>query len=480
LQIESQTMNKYRKTKIVCTIGPASNSPAMIEQLICAGMNVARLNFSHGELSMHEESISHIRAIAEKLMVPVAILQDLSGPKMRIGTLSAETVFLKANDTFILTNRDIDGNDRVVSTTYADLPLNVLVGDTILLSDGDIELEIIQKDEENVYCKVIVGGVLTSKKGINIPSRTLPISPLTEKDKRDLEFGIEHGVDYVAMSFVKTAEDIAGLRDLIRKRGKTIPIIAKIEKHEAVDNIEKIVNAADAIMVARGDLGVEIPLERVPSVQKMIIKLANKYSKPVITATQMLGSMVNNYRPTRAEVTDVANAIFDGSDAVMLSEETAKGRYPVEAVRMLTKIAEETEPGLPHINMYEKFRMPESHTTTVPDAISIATCQVANKLNMNTIITCTQSGSTARFISKYRPRQKILAVTPSVDTYRSLALVWGVIPVLTEAMENTDDMMKKGIEAAKQAGYIGENETIAITGGVPVGQPGSTNLLRVC
>ena len=471
-------MNNYRKTKIVCTIGPASNSFAMIEQLICAGMNVARLNFSHGELSQHKECISHIRAISEKLMQPVAVLQDLSGPKMRIGMLSGDAVTLKANDTFTLTNRNIEGNERVVSITYADLPLNVSIGDTILLSDGEIELEVIQKDDRNVHCKILVGGVLTSRKGINIPARSLPISPLTEKDKKDLEFGIEQGVDYVAMSFVKTAEDIMELRDLIQKKGKTIPIIAKIEKHEAVDNIEKIVNTADAIMVARGDLGVEIPLERVPSVQKMIIRLANRYGKPVITATQMLGSMVNNYRPTRAEVTDVANAILDGSDAVMLSEETAKGRYPTDAVLMLTKIAKEIEPDLTQSNTFEKFRIPEN-STTIPDAISIATCQVANELNMNTIITCTQSGSTARFISKHRPRQKILAVTPSVCTYRRLALVWGVIPILTESMENTDDMMKKGIEAAKQAGYIGENETIAITGGVPVGMPGSTNLLRV-
>lgn len=471
-------MNNYRKTKIVCTIGPASNSPEMIEQLICSGMNVARLNFSHGELSQHKECITHIRSIAEKLMKPVAILQDLSGPKIRIGTLSGESVTLKANNAFTLTNRSLEGNERVVSITYPELPLNVSIGDTILLSDGEIELEVIQKDDENIHCKVIVGGVLTPRKGVNVPMRTLPISPLTEKDKNDLEFGIKQGVDYIALSFVKTAEDIMELRDLIQKKGKSIPIIAKIEKHEAVNNIEKIVNTADAIMVARGDLGVEIPLERVPSVQKMIIRLANKYCKPVITATQMLGSMVNNYRPTRAEVTDVANAIFDGSDAVMLSEETAKGRYPVAAVRMLTKIAKEVEPGLVQGNTFERLRMSDNHTT-IPDAISIATCQVANELNMKAIITCTQSGSTARFISKYRPQQKILAVTPSAETYRRLALVWGVIPILTEAMKNTDDMMKKGIEAAKHAGYIGEDETIAITGGVPVGQPGSTNLLRV-
>ncbi|HHT9130723.1 MAG TPA: pyruvate kinase, partial [Candidatus Brocadiaceae bacterium] len=292
-----------------------------------------------------------------------------------------------------------------------------------------------------------------------------------------LDFGIEHDVDYVALSFVKNVDDILELKELIQQKNKDIPVIAKIEKHEALNNLEDIIKTADAIMVARGDLGVEIPLERVPLAQKKIIHIANSYCKPVITATQMLESMVNNYRPTRAEVTDVANAIFDGSDAVMLSEETARGRYPVEAVRMLSKIAREIEPHLVRRNNFEMHT--PNNPITIPDAISNATCQVANDLNIKAIITSTQTGSTARFVSKYRPKQLIIAVTPSLNTYRRLALVWGVIPILTESMQNTDDMMKKGIETAKETGYISDKEMVVITGGVPVWKPGSTNLLRV-
>lgn len=471
-------MNNLPGTKIVCTIGPASNSPSMIEAMIHAGMNVARLNFSHGTLQDHEDNIKNIRRISAQLKKPVAIIQDLSGPKIRIGTLSGESVTLKANDFFTLTNKVLEGNEQIASVTYSLLPDHVFAGDSILLCDGEIELKVVHKDKTNILCQVIVGGVLSAGKGINIPTRSLPIPSLTEKDKKDLEFGIEHEVDYVALSFVKMVDDVLQLKELIHQKDKDIPVIAKIEKHEALDHLEDIVKSADAIMVARGDLGVEIPLERIPLVQKKLIRIANSYCKPVITATQMLQSMVSNYRPTRAEVTDVANAIFDGSDAVMLSEETAKGRYPLESVRMLSKIAREVEPGLVKKNAFESTRTPGG-TVTIPDAISSATCQVADDLHIKAIITCTQTGSTARFVSKYRPKQLILAVTPSLNTYRRLALVWGVIPILTEPIQNTDDMMKKGIEAARQAGYISEGETLAITGGVPVWKPGSTNLLRV-
>ncbi|MFN3532289.1 MAG: pyruvate kinase [Candidatus Brocadia sp.] len=471
-------MNNLTKTKIVCTIGPACNSPSMIEELINAGMHVARLNFSHGTLPDHEDTIKNIRLISAQLKKPVAIIQDLSGPKIRIGTLCKESIILKAGDQFTLTNKVVEGNEKTASITYPLLPDYVSAGDSILLCDGEIELKVIRRDNTDIVCQVIVGGVLTARKGINIPSRSLPIPSLTEKDKRDLNFGIENDVDYVALSFVKNADDILQLKELVHQKNKDIPVIAKIEKHEALDHLEDIIKTADAIMVARGDLGVEIPLERIPLVQKRIIRIANSYCKPVITATQMLESMVNNYRPTRAEVTDVANAIFDGSDAVMLSEETAKGRYPLESVRMLSKIAREVEPGLIKKNNFETVRIPGS-TVTIPDAISSATCQVADDLNIKAIITCTQTGSTARFVSKHRPKQLILAVTPSLNTYRRLALVWGVVPILTESMQNTDDMMKKGIEAARQAGYISEGETLAITGGVPVWKPGSTNLLRV-
>lgn len=471
-------MNYLSKTKIVCTIGPACNSPASIEELIHAGMNVARLNFSHGTLSSHEENIKNIRLISGRLKKPIAIIQDLSGPKIRIGSLYKENITLKANDLFTLTNKVTEGNETISSVTYTLLPNYVSPGDTILLCDGDIELTVIRKDSTDILCKVIVGGELTASKGINLPSKSLPIPSLTKKDIEDFNFGMEYEVDYVALSFVRNVEDILQLKELIRQKNKDTPVIAKIEKHEALDHLEDIVKAADAIMVARGDLGVEIPLEKVPLIQKQIIHLANRYCKPVITATQMLESMVHNYRPTRAEVTDVANAILDGSDAVMLSEETAKGRYPVESVRMLSKIARETEPSFTRNGNFETLR-DQDNTITIPDAISMATCQVAHDLNTKVIITATQTGGTARFISKYRPRQLILAVTPSLNTYRRLALVWGVTPMLTEPIQDTDDMMKKSIEAAKQAGYITEGETIVITGGVPVWKPGSTNLLRV-
>ncbi|MDE2216860.1 MAG: pyruvate kinase [Planctomycetota bacterium] len=471
-------MHNFPKTKIVCTIGPSCNSPTVIEDLINAGMNVARLNFSHGTLSDHKDNIKNIRDISERLQKPVAIIQDLSGPKIRIGTLYKESIILKTGDQFTLTNKILEGNERRVSVTYSLLPESVFVGDSIFICDGEIELKVIQKSNVDIVCQIIVGGELTASKGINIPTRSLPIPSLTEKDKKDLDFGINHDIDYVALSFVKNVDDVLQLKELLRQKNKDIPIIAKIEKREALNNLEAIIKTADAIMVARGDLGVEIPLESVPLAQKKIIHIANSYCKPVITATQMLASMVNNYRPTRAEVTDVANAILDGSDAVMLSEETAKGRYPLESVRMLSKIAGETEPSLARRNNFETQRI-QNNPITIPDAISIATCQIANDLDIKTIVTCTQTGNTARFISKYRPKQRILAVTPSLNTYRRLALVWGVIPILTESMQNTDDMMKKGIEAAKQAGYINEGETIAITGGVPVWKPGSTNLLRV-
>lgn len=471
-------MKYLSKTRIVCTIGPACNSPAMIEELINAGMNVARLNFSHGTLSGHEENMNTIRLISERLQKPVAIIQDLSGPKIRIGAFSQETVILKANDRFTLTNKIIKGNEKIVSVTYTLLPDLVSPGDTILLCDGEIELKVIRKDSTDIVCTVVVGGELNAGKGINLPSKSLPIPSLTEKDKIDLAFGLKHGVDYVALSFVRNVDDILQLKDIIRQNNKDTPVIAKIEKHEALEHLEEIINAADAIMVARGDLGVDIPLEKVPSIQKKIIHIANRYGKPVITATQMLESMVHNYRPTRAEVTDVANAILDGTDAVMLSEETAKGRYPVESVRMLSKIARETEPGFVRKDTLETVHGRDG-AVTIPDAISMATCQVAQDLNTKAIITCSQTGSTARFISKYRPKQDILAVTTSLHTYRRLALVWGVTPMLAEPLQDTDDMMEKSIESAKQAGYITEGERIVMTGGVPVWQPGSTNLLRV-
>lgn len=465
------------RTKIVCTIGPTSSSLTMLEQLIRAGMNVARLNFSHGTQAEHGEVIANIRRLAEQLERPLAILQDLAGPKIRIGPLKDGTIQLKPQAIFTLTSRDVLGDDQQVSITYPDLSKEVKSGDTLLLSDGALELKVLETSLEDITCQVIVGGTLSSRKGINLPTSTIKTPSLTEKDKEDLIFGIQQGVDYVALSFVRSAADVQEARRFIQQYGVAIPIIAKIEKHEALKNIDEIIEAVDGIMVARGDLGVETPLEKVPLVQKMLIRKSNQAGKPVITATQMLRSMVDSPRPTRAEVTDVANAILDGTDAVMLSEETASGSYPVQAVEMMVKIAEDAESGRP---FDVRLRRSEGMgIKLLPEAVSHAACSLAEDIGAAAIITCTQSGGTARLVAKYRPRQPILSPTPIVTTYRQLALVWGVIPILTEELKSTDDMIEKVFLASLKSGLVRLGERVVITAGVPVGVPGTTNLVKV-
>lgn len=464
------------RTKIVCTVGPASQAEETIGRLIQAGMNVARLNFSHGTQEEHGKVIASIRKIATKLGEHVAILQDLAGPKIRIGKINKGQIRLKGGDLFTLTSRQIPGDECTVSVNYPDLARDVKPGDTLLLSDGALELEVVKITGRDIECQVIIGGPLSSFKGINLPSRSIKAPSLTEKDKEDLSFGMHQDVDYVALSFVRGAEDIIDAKRFLEKKGSHIPIIAKIEKHEALTNIDEILAVSDGIMVARGDLGVETPLEKVPLVQKSLIKKANQAVKPVITATQMLRSMVDNPRPTRAEVTDVANAILDGTDAIMLSEETATGKYPVEAVAMMSKIAEDAETGI--FSGREKYQLGLIHEKSIPEAVGYAACMLAEGIDASAIISFTQSGSTARLIAKYRPRCPILAPTSLEKTCRSLSLIWGIVPILCESSNDTDDMIDRTLRAALESRFVQREQKVVITAGVPMGIPGTTNFIK--
>jgi len=467
---------KHRKTKIVCTIGPASESSQIIEAMIRAGMNVARLNFSHGTQEEHLRKIKTIRQIADRLKEPVAILQDLSGPKIRVGKVKEGGVELRRGEGFSLTNREIMGDEKRVSVTYPSLPDEVKPGDTILLADGTIELQVLGNSGQDIQCRVVVGGVLTSHKGINFPTRSILASAFTEKDRQDLLFGIQHGVDLIGLSYVKEAADIGKVRETLEKESADIPVIAKIERKEALEHIDEILLASDGIMVARGDLGMETPLERIPNVQKMLIRKANALGKPVITATQMLRSMVDHTRPTRAEVTDVVNAIYDGTDAVMLSEETASGQFPVEAVQMMAKIAQAAEEEFP----FDQFLKRETEgRTDLPQAISHAASLLAEEVDAVAIVTPTESGSTTRWVSKLRPRQPILALSRHLSTIRRLNLCWGVYPVLVSDWKDTDDMLERARRMPKELGMASTGDKIVIIAGVPISIPGTTNLIKV-
>ena len=467
-----------RRTKIVCTIGPASSSYELIESLIKKGMDVARLNFSHGSYEEHSLVAEYIHQASSKLGKPVAILQDLGGPKIRTGLIQKEPVILKEGSIFTLTTRNIPGNEKEVSITYPSLPQKVKKGQTILLADGSLELRVEDITSTDIKCRVVTGGQLTSHKGINLPDSSPEISALTEKDQKDLLFGIEHKFDFIGISFVREAEDILRVRKILKeKRAEEISLIAKIEKREALKNIDDIIRVADGIMVARGDLGVEIPLQQVPLVQKEIIKKCNLLGKPVITATQMLESMIENPRPTRAEVTDIANAIFDGTDAIMLSEETAIGKYPLEAVTIMDKIAVETEKALDYEKTLEERAL--SVKPTIPDAISHATCQVAQDLKVAAIVTFTFSGSTARMVARYRPRVPIIARSPKKSTVRKLTLSWGVYPLQSPEIKDTDDMIRKAKRTALKTGLVKRGDKIVITAGIPFGIAGTTNLIKV-
>jgi len=466
-----------RKTKIVCTIGPASSSPDMLEQLIQAGMNVARLNFSHGTHEEHGEVIKHIREISKRLDEPIAILQDIAGPKIRIGDIPDGPVELHTGKTFVITDEEIAGTCDRVSINFKGLPKLVHQGDKLLLSDGLLELEVQKSDDKEITCRIIVGGPLSSHKGVNLPSRSLGIPILTEKDFEDLTYGIEQEVDYIALSFVRTAADINEVRNFIGEKGKEIPLIAKIEKPEALNNIDEIIRVVDGIMVARGDLGVELPFEQVPLAQKKLISKANQAGLPVITATQMLESMVDNPRPTRAEVTDVANAVLDGTDAVMLSEESAVGKYPIDAVQSMHRIIRDVEKGFPYREWTQR-RAKETKGTT-GESVAQAACNLSECLEVGAIITSTTSGKTAREVARYRPPAPILAPTPRLKTYRQLALICGVIPLELPVIEHTDQMIKEAYKAALKSGILAKGEKAIMTAGVPVSKPGNTNMVIV-
>lgn len=465
-----------RRTKIVCTIGPASDSEEVLAKLMDVGMNVARLNFSHGTLEQHHTVIQRIRKIAEQKSKPIAILQDLAGPKIRVKDFKDGLVNLTPGETFTLTTQDIAGDKLRASVTYPKLPNEVKAGDPILLADGSIQLQVKKTDATNVVCEVVVGGELSSKKGINLPGSSLSVEALTTKDHKDLKFGLEHNVDYVAMSFVRRREDIQQITKIMKETKKQVPIIAKIEKHEAMENIDEILEAVDGLMVARGDLAVETPLESVPLAQKMLIRKSNQAGKPVITATQMLKSMVDNPRPTRAEANDVANAVIDGTDAVMLSEETTIGEFPVEAVETMARIVEVTESSKQV--EHQRFKHDYTAATSVAHAVSHAAYQMARDLKAAAILTPTQSGSTARMVSSYRPDHVIIALSPDETVVRRLNLIWGVYPFLAEGYLTAEEMIEQAKDKALTSGLVKFKDVVVITAGVPIGIAGTTNLIK--
>ena len=472
------TRNQHRRegrTRIVCTIGPATSSEDALRRLVDCGMDVARLNFSHGTQEEHRAVLKRIRSIAGETDRPIAVLQDLAGPKVRTGDLADGPVRLQAGQRFVLTRQDIPGDEKRMSVTYKGLPDDVGAGDTLLLNDGAIELAVREVAGDDVVCEVVVGGPLGARKGINLPSGSLRVPFLTDKDRNDLRFGRAVGVDYVALSFVRSADDVRRVRDLLGEAAGAVPLIAKIEKHEALGAIDAILAEVDGLMVARGDLGVEIPLERVPRIQKELIAKANQAAKPVITATQMLKSMVDSPRPTRAEATDVANAILDGSDAVMLSEETAVGSHPFEAVRTMDRIAWDVEEGLP-----DRLRDPVARqAATLQESVARAACQMAADVGAQAIVTCTVAGSTSRHVVRFRPRQPVLALTPGVEMRRRLNLLWGCVPLQMRRCESLEDVVGEALEVVRQSGYARPGDTVVLTAGLPLHVTGTTNTIEV-
>jgi pyruvate kinase len=467
-----------KRTKIVATIGPASRDPRMLRAFVAAGVNVIRLNFSHGTHAEHGATIDDIRHVASDLGVYVAVLQDLPGPKVRTGALApgVDAVLLENGAPFALVTHEIAGSAAGVSVTYAGLPADVKVGRRLYLADGAIALRIVDTSPEQIVTTVEAGGELRAAQGINYPDGTLGIQAVTDRDLEHLAFGLEKGVDLVAVSFVRAAADIARVKHFMNERGADVPVIAKIEKHEALERIEEILEAADGIMVARGDLGIEIPLEQVPMVQKDLIARANQASKPVITATQMLESMIASPRPTRAEANDVANAILDGTDAVMLSGETARGAFPLEAVRVMATIAQQVERSYPHDEL--AARRIVAAPLSPESAIAAAAARVTDELGLGAIVTGSTTGHTARHIASFRPRARIIAMTPVAETARRLSLVWGVEAVLVENYRYFETLIDIVEARMLREGLAKSGETIAITSGMPVGA-GGTNVLKI-
>jgi pyruvate kinase len=465
-----------RKTRIVCTLGPASGSPEMIEKLIAEGMDVARLNFSHGDREEHRQTIRTIREISNRLGKQIGILQDLGGPKIRLGQLGDGKVVLKHGDRVRLVAGDY-GKGDVIPVNYPTLLEDIEEGNPILLADGTVQLTVIEKHKDEALCEVEAGGTIYSRKGVNLPRSRLSVKAFTDKDREDLKVGLEEMVDFVALSFIRSLEDIEEPRRIVSEASCHPMLIAKIEKREAVENFEQILTSVDAVMVARGDLGVEMPFEEAPIIQKKIIKRTRQVGKPVITATQMLGSMLDRPRPTRAEATDVANAILDGADALMLSEETAMGSYPLEAVATLVKIARATEPYIEQrIYLEEKV---SAGLHTVAAGISRAACLLTIDLKAAAIVATSSSGNTARLVARFRPSVPIVALTDHIETLRQLSLSWGVIPHLVDVFIDTDQMFSSARSLVLEKMMVQSGDSLVITAGVPVGMSGTTNLLKV-
>ena len=468
-----------RKTKIICTVGPATDEDGVLEKMIKAGMNVARFNFSHGTHEMHKKRFDELVALRDKLDLPIATMLDTKGPEIRIGYFKDhKAVTLKDGDDYILTSRDIECDEKQASVSFKELPQDVRMGTIIRINDGLVSLRVEKVEGPDIYCKVVDGGVISDQKGVNVPDTNLSMPYLSEHDMSDLAFGAKLGFDFIAASFIRSAADVDYLRNFTNSVGfHKVKIIAKIENMSGVNNIDEIIAAADGIMIARGDMGVEIPFELIPSIQKKLIKKAYTAGKQVITATQMLESMITNARPTRAEITDVANAIYDGTSAIMLSGETAAGDYPVEALQTMVKIASRTEQDINYMS-----RLKKRSILTNPDitnAIAHATCTTAMDLNASAIITVSNSGRTARMVSKYRPACPIIGCSVNKDVCRKMSLSWGVTPLLVELKHNSDELFDHAVDKAEEMGLIKQGEIVVLTAGVPLGISGTTNMIKV-
>lgn len=468
-----------KKTKIVATIGPATESKEILKQLFTEGVDVCRLNFSHGSHEEHQVKIDRIKEVREEMGLPVAIMLDTKGPEIRLGLFKdSMEVRLESGDNYTLTNRDVEGDETIASISYADLPRDITVGSRILIDDGLVGLRVLSKTDTDIYTEVENGGVISQRKGVNAPGVDLKLPLLNDKDKSDIIFGVKNDIDFIAASFVRSKEDVLEIRKVLEDAGNyDIKIISKIESEQGLANLDEILAVSDGIMVARGDLGVEIPTERVPLAQKEMIKKCNIAGKSVITATQMLDSMMRNPRPTRAEANDVANAVLDGTSAVMLSGETASGKYPLNAVKVMREIVEVTEDSIDYQELLEK--QISEISTSVTNAIGKSTCTIAQDLSAKAIITATTSGSTTRAISKFRPKSTIIAATTSERVRRQLALTWGAVSILVPALNTTDEVFKNSIDRVIEEKLVEEGDVVVITAGVPVGLSGSTNLIKV-
>lgn len=468
-----------RKTRIVCTLGPSSNTYETIKALALAGMNVARFNFSHGTQESHLETFRILSRVRSELHLPIGALLDTKGPEIRLKTFAKGPVSLNEGQLFTLTTREVEGDENIVSITHKNLPIDLGDQTRILLDDGLVELQVESKTDTDIVTRVLTSGVVSDRKGVNVPGVRFSMPYIGERDRDDVLFGIRTGFDYIAASFVRGAEDVQAMRQLLDENGgEHVRIIAKIENADGVAHIEEIIEASDAVMIARGDMGVEIPFEEIPIIQKRMIKVATMAGRQVITATQMLESMVNNSRPTRAEITDVANAIYDGTSATMLSGETASGKHPVEAVKTMARIAERAENDIDYRKRFFERSITESNET-ITDAISHATCMIALNMHAAAIVTVTKSGTTAKMISRFRPDTPIIACTPDASTYRQLSLSWGVTPVLIGEERITDVLFDHAVDASVDTGLLKKGDLAVLTAGVPLSVSGTTNLIKV-